>query len=107
MHPTPTISPTLKAFTFEPTSVGSLTLSCLNNQGKNNYPIKLLSFTREKINMLIGIHELQQKEDPSVDQSSCSMEEELVLDWTHYLLSMLQDLMNWEKWNLPKNHGVD
>jgi hypothetical protein len=67
MHPTPTISPTLKAFTSEPTSVAFPILSCLNNQGKNIYPVdsppiwwsELLSFTKEKINMLIGVHELQ------------------------------------------------
>jgi len=90
--------------------------SCLNNQGKNIYPInsppiwwsELLSFTRETINLLIGAHELKQREDPSVDQSSwASTEEELVPDWTHHLFSMLQDLMNWEKRNLPRNHGVD
>jgi hypothetical protein len=91
-HPTPTISPTLKVFTSEPTSVASPTLSCLNNQRKNIYPIdsppiwwsELLSFTREKINMLIRVHELQQREDPSVDQSSwTSTEEELVPDAHH------------------------
>jgi len=56
--------------------------------------LKLRSFNRGKVHLLIR-------------SSWASTEEELVPDWIHNLFFMLQDLMNWEKWNLPRNHGVD
>ncbi len=72
--------------------------------------------------LMIRAPELHKREDQYVDWSTWASTERRSIcwselmsfnegracsNWTHHLFSMLQDLMNWEKWNLPRNHGVD